>query len=95
MAKRHLNVIIDPELDTLVEAYAREQGCNTSQAVRMLLREALHIPRSPRDAIWREVRAQQAAELREAMNRALSGIPETDPGPKWPRDGRSSIHGHG
>lgn len=78
---KQIHVLIDRELDLELERFQAERGLSLNGAVRFLLRAALRIPRSDRDAIWREVRAEVSSTFRAAIERAISEIPPSEPGP--------------
>lgn len=70
-----ISVLIDPELAILLEKFGEDRQISRNGAVRFLLRAALKIPRSDRDAVWREVRMEQSGKLREIVERALAELP--------------------
>jgi hypothetical protein len=54
--------------------HAHESGLKLSQAARDLLRHALGLVSSPRDAAWREAYNEAAGEARKRINQALREI---------------------
>jgi hypothetical protein len=73
---------LDEELIILIDQFAKDRDLGRNGAVRYLLRSALKIPTSTHDAVWREVRMEQAALMRAATNKILGEIPATPKGRK-------------
>jgi plasmid stability protein len=70
----HFNLWLDEELETALRLHAAESGLKLSQAARDLLRHALGLVASPRDAAWREAYNETTAEVRKRVNQALRTI---------------------
>lgn len=75
MAGPRVSLWLDEELIILIDKFAADRDLGRNGAVRFLLRQALNIPSSTHDAVWREVRMEQAAMLRAATNKILGEIP--------------------
>ena len=71
-------VMLDPELAIMLEKFAADRDLSRAGAARFLMRAALKIPKSDRDAIWREVRSECVGLFRERIERAIQSIPEVD-----------------
>ena len=80
MAKRyHINLFLDPELGRALENHMAESGIdNRSAVVRDLLRHALGVVGSKREAGWREGYQAGLAEVRKTVGDALRKL--TGPG---------------
>ena len=74
MASKHLNVLLDQELNMALENHAKAANMSLSQATRDLLRHALAVVTSTRDAGWREGYAAAYAELQKAVLHAISQV---------------------
>lgn len=74
MPSKHLNVLLDQELYMALENHAKAAGMNISQATRDLLRHALAVVTSTRDAGWREGYAAAYSELQKAVLHAISQV---------------------
>jgi hypothetical protein len=70
----HLNLWLDDELSTALEAHARNAGLTRSQVTRDLLRHALGLVSSPRDSAWVEAYNSVVADARRKINQALRRI---------------------
>lgn len=79
MSTKHkqVHVLIDRELELALESFQVEHGLSLNGAIRFLLRQALQLPRSDLDAVFREVRAEMSSTFRAAIERAISEIPQT------------------
>lgn len=74
MPPYHLNVLIDKELERALRLHADQAGLQLSQAVRDLLRHALGVVSSTRDAGWREGYTRGIAEVQRTVNDALKKL---------------------
>jgi uncharacterized protein (DUF697 family) len=70
----HLNVMIDPELERALRAHAEAAGMELSGAVRDLLRHALGVVSSSRDAGWAEGYNAAYGKVQRAINQALTDV---------------------
>ena len=74
MAGYHLNVIVPLELERALRQHARDAGLSVSQATRDLLRHALGVVPTTRDAGWREGYTAASAEVSKAVQTALAEV---------------------
>jgi hypothetical protein len=79
VGKFHLNLVIDEELHIALLAFANRAHVNLSQAVRDLLRHALGVVSSPREAGWYEGKNEAAATVLHAVQAAIAKIPAEPP----------------
>lgn len=70
----HLNVMIDPELERALRAHAEAAGIELSGAVRDLLRHALGVVSSTREAGWAEGYNAAYSKIARAVNKAINEI---------------------
>jgi hypothetical protein len=70
----HFNLWLDEELEMALRHHADESGLKLSQAARDLLRYALGLVSSPKDAAWVEAYNESAALVRKRVNQALKQI---------------------
>jgi len=74
MASKHLNVLLDQELFMALQNHAGAAGMTLSQATRDLLRHALAVVTSTRDAGWREGYAGAYAEVQRVVLAAIAQV---------------------
>jgi len=70
----HFNLWLDEELEAALRHHANESGLKLSQAARDLLRHALGLVSSPRDAAWIEAYNECSGLVRKRINQALKQI---------------------
>jgi predicted nucleic acid-binding OB-fold protein len=70
----HFNLWLDSELEAALRHYAAEKGIKLSQAARDLLRHALGLVSTPREAAWIEAFNEASAVTRKRINQALRQI---------------------
>jgi hypothetical protein len=70
----HFNLWLDEELEAALRMHAHQSGLKLSQVARDLLRHALGIVSSPRDAAWREAYSEVSGTVRKRVNQALREI---------------------
>ena len=70
----HLNVVIDAELERALRAHVKASGLNLSSASRDLLRHALGVVTSERDAGWIEGFNAGIAQVKQTVSSALNEL---------------------
>jgi metal-responsive CopG/Arc/MetJ family transcriptional regulator len=79
VARHHLNVILDPELEAALQRHIEASGIdNRSAVVRDLLRHALGVVPSERSAGWREGYNAAVAAVQKSIGTALRDVPTPD-----------------
>jgi hypothetical protein len=75
-----INVLLDRELYMALENHAAQAGLTISQATRDLLRHALGVVTSTKDAGWREGYQAAVVSVHKAVVQAISSISSICPG---------------
>ena len=70
----HLNVKIDEELERALRMHCEENDLSMSTVVRDLLRSALGLVGSRREAGWREGYTAAIGEVHKTIGEALRGL---------------------
>lgn len=76
---RHINCVVDKELDAYVRNLCAQSGMNVSQVVRDALRAYFNATKPPRDSGWIEGYTAAYRTVMETVHSAFAQLPAEPP----------------